>query len=50
MAKKIVYSEPVDYFPKSIRLKVFGISEEKKKNAAKKTEEKEKVKRKRFWR
>ena len=34
--KKIVYSEPADYFPKEIREKHFGKGTTKKKTAAKK--------------
>lgn len=34
--KKIVYSEPADYFPKEIREKYFGDEKAKKKSATKK--------------
>lgn len=47
MAKKILYSEPADYFPKSVRDKIEKeAAKDKKKAAPKKTTAKKKVKRK----
>lgn len=44
-AKKVIYSEPAEYFPKSIR-KELKIGEFAEKKTEKKTETKKKVKRK----
>ena len=46
MAKKIVYAEPVDYIPKSIR-KELGLGEYAKKTDTKKAPEKKAVTKKR---
>lgn len=42
-SKKIVYSEPADYFPKEIREKYFGDDKPKKKTVKKTTATKKKA-------
>ena len=54
MARKIVYVEPIDYFPKEIRDKYFNNPENKKKTSnesenEEKTTEKPAAKRKTKW-